>query len=475
MLNGQSEIISRRPVPNLPIEFKWREGVWKHLFDKQVKFVQQDLLRALSDNKFIVYLSCPISSRGGSYFGTNVEIANYTAERLSAEWGPKFWVLNPVHYQMESNQGLGLIRMHAHELGLETNTIINVDELIQHQPIAGGDYMRMWARILAEDDSANLGGRFAAFYFLGPSDISRFFARTGAKDLSAGVESYFASKFASDPQFRAYFSESSDHQSTALKSQAIKKTNSRREDFFRFYTILASACFSRGSHDEWNIWQSLNIARGQTTEDGTNYSGLPIPGYFDGQQINPGSMEKQISPGYDTSQNEIPSKHLEEEHRLARRNNNHSNDRYFVNTENLQIQTAAVSTTSEDELAIKKMYDEALTAFRRGDLEGVLDHWEDDGAYLWPAVKPSIGKVEIRAAYEAFFSEWSADEKFYRHEMVVSGDLAYSRFGTELTLTPKIGGTRTRMTLQGTHIYHKNANKWKFKLVMAIIVPEGQF
>jgi len=35
----------------------------------------------------------------------------------------------------------------------------------------------------------------------------------------------------------------------------------------------------------------------------------------------------------------------------------------------------------------------------------------------------------------AFFAQWTADERFYRHELVISGDLAYSRFGTELTFT----------------------------------------
>jgi uncharacterized protein (TIGR02246 family) len=126
---------------------------------------------------------------------------------------------------------------------------------------------------------------------------------------------------------------------------------------------------------------------------------------------------------------------------------------------------------SKDKAALITLYDEALDAFRKGDLESVLDHWEDDGAYLWPAVPPSIGKQEIRAAYEAFFKDWTAEETFYRHELSVSGNLAFCRFGTELVLHPKLGGLSTKMTLQGTHIYRRSLNGWRFKIVIAINVP----
>lgn len=132
---------------------------------------------------------------------------------------------------------------------------------------------------------------------------------------------------------------------------------------------------------------------------------------------------------------------------------------------------AISSGESSDETAIKRMYDEALAAFKKGDLATVLSHWEDDGAYLWPAVPPAIGKAEIRDAYESFFSRWTADETFYRHELIVSGDLAYSRFGTELTLRDKLTGNSSSMTLQGVHVYRRRANGWKFQAVIAINVP----
>lgn len=127
----------------------------------------------------------------------------------------------------------------------------------------------------------------------------------------------------------------------------------------------------------------------------------------------------------------------------------------------------------QDVQAIESMYQEALTAFRAGDLETVLDHWVDDGVYLWPAVPPALGKAAIRSAYEGFFAEWTAEETFYRHGTEVSGDLAYSRFSTDLVLTPKPGGEPNRMNLHGIHVYRRTPDGWRFKVVIAIDVPAG--
>ena len=50
--------------------------------------------------------------------------------------------------------------------------------------------------------------------------------------------------------------------------------------------------FSKGCHDEWNIWQKLNGLRRETNEP------TGIAGYFEGLQILPSSAETLISAGY---------------------------------------------------------------------------------------------------------------------------------------------------------------------------------
>jgi ketosteroid isomerase-like protein len=207
--------------------------------------------------------------------------------------------------------------------------------------------------------------------------------------------------------------------------------------------------------------------------------GSQIAGYFDGRQIEPGAAESTITHGYaiDTrdslSFQETPTVRPSA---VASVSSVVTTTKAGLEANGLRDQVGGQSALSEedDSRAIRRMYEEALAAFKRKDLNAVLDHWEEDGAYLWPAVAPAIGKEEIRAAYEAFFAQWTADEIFYRHDLGISGNLAYSRFGTELTLFPNGGGPPTRMTLQGTHVYCRRPSGWKFKIVIAINVPEAQ-
>ena len=100
---------------------------------------------------------------------------------------------------MESKEGTGLIKRHARNLEI---TEAQLDAL--GRPM-GGDYMRMWTRVLVEDDEDDdrqLGREFDAFYFLGPTDVRHFFTRGGAVTVTAGIEEYFARKFTMDPDFR---------------------------------------------------------------------------------------------------------------------------------------------------------------------------------------------------------------------------------------------------------------------------------
>jgi hypothetical protein len=153
--------------------------------------------------------------------------------------------------------------------------------------------MRMWTRVLAEDDGHNWGNRFAAFYFISPRDVKAFFAQTGAANISAGVESYFADKYATDDAFRSYYTAAS-----AASAPSADPAHIRRREFLQFYAARASAYFSKGSHDEWNIWRELNTLRMTGPENEGFGMGSQISGYFEGAQIDPGAAETPISPGY---------------------------------------------------------------------------------------------------------------------------------------------------------------------------------
>ena len=284
MNDKQNATMICEPVLGFPIQFEWQTNEWLQLFDEQVQLIQEDIDRARADNRSVVYLSCPISNRGGGYFVTNVEIAKYTQHRLMTEWGSGFWILNPAQYQMESKEGTGLIYRHARNLEIAQE---RVKEL---PPPGGGDYMRMWTKVLVEDDESNkdgegnIGRRFDAFYFLGPRDTREFFSPGQPERLTTSIEEYFAAKFSTDAEFRMWFS-----------SKEPDDWEKLRRDFVRFYGLRAGCNYSKGAHDEWNILVLLNQKRLKLRQGGI---GSQIAAYFDGVQVAPGAAETAVFRGY---------------------------------------------------------------------------------------------------------------------------------------------------------------------------------
>jgi hypothetical protein len=306
-LDESAQFESGRPVASVEMEYKWHGGQWKLLFDEQIKLIKSDVVRAKTADKLVVYLSCPISGRGGGHSGTNVDIALATQRRLLDRWGEGAWILNPANYQMESRLGTGLMNQHADRLG------INLAELIKFTGMpGGGDYMRMWTKVLVENgdqvgraqipsELANTGQFFDAYYFIGPRDMHRFLRR-GDESLTAAIENYFARRSESDPEFRAAYSGAPiewigrEEELDGAGRLARDKWRLSRNAFLRFYMFRAGAAFSLGSHDEWNIWCALNALRRKPSYGISEQ----IAGFFEGRQIAPGAAEVGISKGYAT-------------------------------------------------------------------------------------------------------------------------------------------------------------------------------
>jgi hypothetical protein len=273
------------PVIGFPIKFTWNP-LWEPIFDKQIETIRHDIKRAMVEEKFVTYLSCPISSKGGSFEATNIDITQYTVRKINKIWGNRVWVLNPSQYQFESKVGRNLIMAHAEESG------IDIAELPDP---SGGDYMRMWTKILVEDEQDNLGGFFDMFYFLSPGDVFDFFKESGNLSISSAVEDYFSRKVNIDSGYRDYFMPPfKDNAGNILSDvQQEAEWSKRRNDFLRYYTIKASANYSKGSHDEWNIWVLLNRLRIEKYGIGSQ-----IPGYFNDSQISIGASESSVTKGY---------------------------------------------------------------------------------------------------------------------------------------------------------------------------------
>jgi hypothetical protein len=293
------EFETGEPVPGFPLKFKWRGGAWKRIFNRQIQLLQDDIARARADGRLVLYLSCPISSRGGSWAGTNVDIARHVERAILQRLGEAFWVLNPAQYQLESKAGLGLLEQHAKAEG------VDLLELKRAGEPGGGDYMRMWTRVLVEDGGANLGRNFDAYYFLGPSDVLSFFTANGSQTLTAGIQAYFARKMESDASFREQFSAATavwgDHSVAPDQVAAKAAWATQRQQFLRYYGLRASANFSLGSHDEWAILRLINSERRRTSAtldklDGD--VGDQLAAFFDGSQVSLSASEAPLSRGY---------------------------------------------------------------------------------------------------------------------------------------------------------------------------------
>jgi hypothetical protein len=287
------------PVRGFPLSFTWQTGDWEAIFDKQIKLIQADVARARAEDRLVLYLSCPISPRGGGSSATNVDIARHVERAVLERWGEAFWVLNPAQYQLESKAGTGLINRHAAELG------INLKNLQSKSTPGGGDYMRMWTKVLVEDGADNLGGYFDAFYFIGPSDVFSFFSHNESLSLTAGIDAYFARKFATDAAFRDEYSVPNIDWGALPQAppaaDARRSWMKKRIDFLRFYGLRASVNFSLGSHDEWAIFRLINAGRRQRSatpgmRDGD--VGEQVSGFFDGHQVEPSASEASLSRGY---------------------------------------------------------------------------------------------------------------------------------------------------------------------------------
>lgn len=289
------------PVNGFPLKFSWHTGDWEKIFDRQTELIKKDVERARLDGRLVLYLSCPISNRGGGYAGTNVDIAHYVERKVLQRWGEAFWVLNPAKYQLESKAGKGLLDQHA------TDLRIDLKELEQAAPPGGGDYLRMWTKVLVEDDDRNLARNFDAFYFLGPRDVFSFFTENGSQSMTAGVQSYFARKISTDTAFRDYFSIPSIDWGNADEARSAPELRTKwselRRDFLRFYGLRASANFSLGSHDEWAILRLVNEARRKQSVSADKLDGDvgdQLAAFFDGVQVSLSASEAPVSRGYAT-------------------------------------------------------------------------------------------------------------------------------------------------------------------------------
>lgn len=128
---------------------------------KQIDYIRTRVREQRSAGKAIGYMSLPLSSIGGGYFGTNATVASQVKERVETRLGGSHvWILNPA----------------TKDYALPTGA-------------TGQDYMLMWSSVFEGDDDM---GRLEDYYDL-HAPIEPDLAKISKKDfrdyyaLRAGV------------------------------------------------------------------------------------------------------------------------------------------------------------------------------------------------------------------------------------------------------------------------------------------------
>ena len=220
----------------------------KGAIDTNVSKVRQAIAEQKSAGKAVGYLSIPISTVGGGYFGVNVEVAAKTKAAVEKRFGEKsLWMLDPGDSRFSLPSGAN-----------------------------GADYMLQWTRAL-EGPSGN-GEDFDFFYFTGPSDFGRALGLTGEGDMEK-IDALFDQRYASDEGLR----------------KAVEQGRTSKASFRNYYGLRASIAFSYGSHDEWNILRLINVKRLGSAQFGVANQ---LASFYDGRPTPPSAAEQPVSNGY---------------------------------------------------------------------------------------------------------------------------------------------------------------------------------
>ena len=218
------------------------DPAFENVIAGQVLAIRQDVRAVRQAGRLVIYASTPISPRGGGVEKVNIEIAASLKTRLEKAYGGGAWVLDPGAYQMPK---------------------------VGDKAPGGAEYMVMWTRVLAGDDGA--GRDVDMVHFTGPGDMRAFFGCHD--DLTGCLERWLVVRAASDADLK----------------RVVDNLETRRA-FVRYYAMRASAAYSSGAHDEWNIFVRIN--RKRTLGD-------QVAMFFDGRPLSPGEMEAEITPGYE--------------------------------------------------------------------------------------------------------------------------------------------------------------------------------
>lgn len=111
-----------------------------------------------------------------------------------------------------------------------------------------------------------------------------------------------------------------------------------------------------------------------------------------------------------------------------------------------------------DDEAIRTLITTWLAATRDGDIDAVLALMTPDVVFLIPGQPTMNGRAAFEQSLRGVLASHHIDANSEIDEVVVSGDMAYTRTRLQLTVTPKDGGAPTSRTSQTLSILRKGSD-----------------
>jgi uncharacterized protein (TIGR02246 family) len=112
---------------------------------------------------------------------------------------------------------------------------------------------------------------------------------------------------------------------------------------------------------------------------------------------------------------------------------------------------------------IKELRGSYMSAQDRGDTEGCLTFWTDDGALMPPNEVAVVGKDALRSWYQAAFEQFKIDLKVTFDAVEVAGDWGFARGTYGGALVPKAGGQPIPDDGKYLEIHRRQPDgSWKF-------------
>jgi len=109
----------------------------------------------------------------------------------------------------------------------------------------------------------------------------------------------------------------------------------------------------------------------------------------------------------------------------------------------------------KDEAAIRQWHKEVENASNTGDFDAYASHWSDNMIWMPPNMGPMYGKEACMGMFSGFVDNYEVDQKVTIEEIVVSGDVAFSRFFSMDKLTAKSDGSKMSMDNKNIFIFKR--------------------